>query len=158
VLSFHCKIYVRCPPNSLSPHPQTPSSLTSRPSTLYFHAPYLNSLHPHATICFPSRAQLHHQIFVTALAACRRRECGTHAPRHARALPGKRGHEMGTGVNRCTAAEKKYQMSLPCVCLDSSSGSRLHVSCTRCGPVVILLTRQVVDVNAMAGGVCNVDA
>jgi hypothetical protein len=63
--SFHClqRIYVKCLPSSLSPHPWTPrattSSLTSRPSTLYFRASYTNSLRPHATTCFPSRVQSH---------------------------------------------------------------------------------------------------
>lgn len=53
---------------SPDPSPSSASTLTSHPLTLYFCAPYMNSLHPHATICFPSQVQLHHQIFVTALA------------------------------------------------------------------------------------------
>ena len=110
----------------------SPSSLASRPSTLYFRASYTDSLRPHATTCFPSRAQSHQQISVAALTARRRREALTR-PAVLEYFLGNEGVRWGAGVNRHTTAEEKYQMSLPCMFLDGSSGLRLHVSCTRRG-------------------------
>ncbi|KAJ8592651.1 hypothetical protein M405DRAFT_859552 [Rhizopogon salebrosus TDB-379] len=75
----------------------SPSSLTSRPSTIYFRASYTTSLHPHATTCFPSRAQSHHQISITALAARRRREARM-CPAVLKHFLGNEGMRWGAGA------------------------------------------------------------